>query len=44
MRFEKKHPRVSGYSVPDVPKQKSAFQGTQFSKKALIKILHLFAS
>jgi len=28
MRVEKKNPRVSGYSIPDVPKQKSASQDT----------------
>jgi len=29
--LNKIHPRVSGCSVPDVVKQKSAFEGTWFS-------------
>jgi len=28
MHIEKKIPRISGYSVPNVPEQKSAFQET----------------
>jgi len=32
--LEKKHARVSGYSVPDAPKQKSAFQDTWYSRGA----------
>jgi len=31
LQVEKTHPRVSGFSVPDHVKQKSAFQHTWFS-------------